>query len=119
MTTALRTYTDSKGREHQTFVQFKSKQIVLSNGAHQSLHPLFYRKWYPSMDTPERRARVILSDDFLKIDRYKEIMRKICDEKISNIVIVGGSHSGFSCAWLMLNGPASYKYNNHIKLNQW
>ena len=24
------------------------------------------------------------------------------------VVIIGGSHSGFSCAWLLLNGPAMY-----------
>lgn len=29
-------------------------------------------------------------------------------------MIVGGSHSGFSCAWLMLNGPATYNRNNSI-----
>lgn len=69
------------------------------------------------MDTPQRRQRVILSDDFLKIDKYKEIMKMICEEGLSKIVIVGGSHSGFSCAWLILNGPASYKKNNHINLN--
>ncbi len=25
------------------------------------------------------------------------------------VVIVGGSHSGFSCAWLLLNGPAGWE----------
>ena len=25
------------------------------------------------------------------------------------MVIIGGSHSGFSCAWLMLHGPAMYQ----------
>jgi hypothetical protein len=29
------------------------------------------------------------------------------------VVIVGGSHSGFSSAWILLNGPSSYK---HIKI---
>ena len=28
------------------------------------------------------------------------------------IVIIGGSHSGFSCAWMLLNGPAAYYMNN-------
>jgi len=29
---------------------------------------------------------------------------------------VGGSHSGFSCAWMLLNGPASYRHNTSVKL---
>ena len=119
MTTALKTYTDKSGAEKETFVQFKSKRLVLSNGAHQNLHPLFYKQWYPKMNTKENRQKVVLSDDFLKIDKYKETMKLICDQKLTNIVIVGGSHSGFSCAWLMLKGPASYNQNNSIKLKQW
>lgn len=42
------------------------------------------------------------------------MMAKIKEEKIKNIVIVGGSHSGFSCAWMLLNGPATYKKNTSI-----
>jgi len=30
---------------------------------------------------------------------------------MKNIVIIGGSHSGFSCAWMLLNGPAMYYKN--------
>ena len=41
-------------------------------------------------------------------------MEKINMNKYKNIVIVGGSHSGSSCAWLMLNGPATYNRNNSI-----
>ena len=40
-------------------------------------------------------------------------MRRIKENKIKNIVIVGGSHSGFSAAWMMLNGPATYCRNTH------
>jgi hypothetical protein len=28
----------------------------------------------------------------------------------AKVVIIGGSHSGFSCAWMLLNGPAAQKY---------
>ena len=113
LTTALRTITDKNGKERKTFVQFKSKKIVLSNGAHQILHPSFFKDWYPSLNTPEMKPRVILSDDFLKIGTYMKVMKLIVEKKLKKIVIVGGSHSGFSCAWLILNGPASYKHNNH------
>jgi hypothetical protein len=39
--------------------------------------------------------------------------------KPPKIVIIGASHSGFSCAWLLLNGPASYKTHNFLKLDKW
>ena len=44
-------------------------------------------------------------------------MSRINDNKLKNIVIIGGSHSGFSCAWLMLNGPATYNKNNVLNKN--
>jgi hypothetical protein len=28
----------------------------------------------------------------------------------AKVIIIGGSHSGFSCAWMLLNGPAAHKY---------
>ena len=71
------------------------------------------------MNNKAGKEKVILSDDFLKIDKYKEVMKTICEKKLKNIVIIGGSHSGFSCAWLILNGPASYKHNNSINLKKW
>ena len=42
-------------------------------------------------------------------------MKHIHDQKLKNIVIIGGSASGFSSAWLILNGPATYKKNNSIR----
>lgn len=36
-------------------------------------------------------------------------------DKIKNIVIIGGSHSGFSAAWVLINGPADILNNTHIK----
>lgn len=45
--------------------------------------------------------------DLINTNRYK------------NIVIIGGSHSGFSAAWLMLNGPATYKKNNSINTTKY
>jgi hypothetical protein len=63
----------------------------------------------------DRKDQVLLGDDFLKRDIYKATMEKINQNKLKNIVIVGGSHSGFSAAWLMLNGPATYQRMNSLK----
>lgn len=43
-------------------------------------------------------------------------MNQIKEKNLKKIVIIGGSHSGFSCAWMLLNGPATY-YNNNAGLN--
>ena len=60
-----------------------------------------------------KKDKVILSDQFLKRKSFKDIIHKINNKKIKNIVIVGGSHSGFSAAWLLLNGPADIYRNSY------
>lgn len=110
LTTAIKRYIDPEDKkEYETFVQFKSKAIVLSNGAKQFLHPLFYKEWFPFMAEPQMKKKVMLSDDFMRLDIFKKTCKKLIKKNQKNIVIVGGSHSGFSCAWLLLNGPADYK----------
>ena len=52
---------------------FKSRAVLLSNGAHQILHPLFYKEWFPTLD----QSKVVLSDEFLKMQKYKEVMSRI------------------------------------------
>ena len=51
----------------------------------------------------------------MRRDHFKSIMTRIKEQKLKKIVIVGGSHSGFSCAWMLLNGPATYNKNISIK----
>ena len=74
------------------------------------LHPSFYKDWFPFLE--DRKESVMLTSQFLKKEFFKPTMEKINEKKIKNIVIIGGSHSGFSCAWMMLNGPATYNRNN-------
>ena len=64
----------------------------------------------------DRKDRVILSDHFMKKEVYKATMERIFRHKYKNIVIVGGSASGFSSAWLILNGPANYNTNNSMAM---
>ena len=61
-----------------------------------------------------RRQDVILSDQFLQKETFTRTMRRIKLEKKRKIVIIGGSHSGFSAAWLLLNGPSSLLKNTKI-----
>jgi hypothetical protein len=61
------------------------------------------------------KERYVLGDHFLRRDYFKSIITRIKEQKLKKIVIVGGSHSGFSCAWMLLNGPATYNKNLSIK----
>ena len=38
----------------------------------------------------------------MKRDIYKKTIAQIKEQKLKKIVIIGASHSGFSCAWLLL-----------------
>jgi hypothetical protein len=44
-----------------------------------------------------------------------ETMSKARLEGIKKIVIIGGSHSGFSAAQMLLSGPTDLWHNTHIK----
>ena len=97
---------------NETTVHFRSKAIVLSNGASQNLHPEFFN-WFPFLSM--RKNDVILSDYFLQRKGFFETMDLIKRGNKKKIVIIGGSHSGFSSAWMLLNGPASVLKNSHEK----
>ena len=58
-----------------------------------------------------------MTGDFLKRDCFKSTIEKINQNKLKNIVIIAGSHSGFSTAWLLLNGPATHNKNNSRNLD--
>ena len=84
---------------------------MISNGGYQALNHNFYKD-FPFMK--DHKDKVLLAGHFLKQDTYKQTMQRIKENKYRNIVIIGGSHSGFSAAWMLLNGPATYKKNNSI-----
>jgi hypothetical protein len=87
-------------------VTFRSKAVVLSNGGSQSV-PDSQFKLFPAVS----RDRYVLADHLLRRDYFKQILTRIKEQRLKKIVIVGGSHSGFSSAWLLLNGPATYNKN--------
>ena len=58
---------------------------------------------------------MILSDYFLQRDGFLATINRIKQERLRNIVIIGGSHSGFSAAWMLMNGPADLLHNTHVR----
>lgn len=61
---------------------------------------------------------MLLSDYFLQRDGFLATIKRIKQEKIKKIVIVGGSHSGFSSAHMLLNGPTDLWHNTSINNTQ-
>ena len=90
---------------------FRSKAIVLSNGGQQNLHPDFY-SWFPFLES--RKEDVIMSDYMLQREGFRKTIHRLKERNRKKIVIIGGSHSGFSAAWLLLNGPADLLHNTHV-----
>ena len=86
---------------------FRSRALVIANGGVQGLHPELFN-WFPSIN-PER---IIASDEFLRREGYLKHIYSLNASRSKKVVIIGGSHSGFSCAWMLLNGPSTY-YNNN------
>lgn len=95
--------------QKQQQVTFRCRAVVLANGGHQGLYPSFFKD-FPFLK--QNRQNLVLSGQFLRQDTFKALMQRIKANGYKNIVIVGGSHSGFSCAWMLLHGPATYNRNN-------
>ena len=77
----------------------------------QNLHPDFY-DWFPFLSS--RKQDVLMSDYVLQKQGYIETIKRIKEMNRKRIVIIGGSHSGFSTAWLLANGPADILHNTHV-----
>lgn len=82
----------------------KSKVIILSNGNKIRIGKKLLEK-YKAINT----ENVYHSDYFLQEEGYKKIMEILKLREENKICILGGSHSAFSSAWLLLNKPADYK----------
>ena len=93
--------------ETDQVVMFRSRILVVSNGGVQGIHPELFN-WFPDLDP----RKVIASDDFLRNEGFINSIQMLNQKPKKKIVIIGGSHSGFSCAWMLLNGPAAYYKNN-------
>ena len=82
-------------------ISFLSKNIILATGSHQYIPKNF------KYDYSLKNNAVIFTSDFvLKESGYSELVKAV---KAKNgkckICILGGSHSGFSVVYLLLNGP--------------
>ena len=90
----------------ESTVYFKSKAVVIASGAKQVIDSRFVTELYPEPSARPEET-LIPSDSFLKKEVYLAQMRRLKGSPHPKVVIIGGSHSGFSCAHLLLHGPAT------------
>ena len=50
------------------------------------------------------------SDDVLKKEGFIKLLNYIKNNNVKEISIIGGSHSGLSWAWMLLNGSAMHDF---------
>ena len=88
----------------ETRIIFKCKAVIVNTGG----KPTIPKEIYNSV----AKDKLITADYLLKRNGYESFISTLNKNPTKRkIVIVGGSHSGFSSAWVLLNGPACYNYN--------
>lgn len=53
------------------------------------------------------------SDEVLKKQGFIRLLNYIKENNVKEISIIGGSHSGLSCVWMLLNGSAMHDFNEN------
>lgn len=88
-------------------ILIKTKSLVLATGGKQS----FEHPYFSQITNLKGEDRVFHSDFILKQEGYEIITNQLISSSKSKkkVVIIGGSHSGFSSAWILLNGPTTYR----------
>lgn len=89
-----------------TKMQFRSRAVVLSNGG----KPSIPREIFNGVP----KDKLITADYLLRREGFENFISTLIKNPAKRkIVIIGGSHSGFSSAWMLLNGPACYNHNKN------
>ena len=87
-------------------INFKSKAVVVSTGG----KPSIPRDIFNSISSD----KLITADYFLRQDGFEAfISTLIKNPDKRNIVIIRGSHSEFSSAWVLLNGSSWFNHNKN------
>lgn len=115
---------DNSDKNNLNQIIIKTKSLVIATGGKQDeLNP-----YYSKILEFKGVNNVFRSDYILREEGYEKILKTMIDSYLINvpnpqqnensnllnlkkkkIVIIGGSHSGFSCAWILLNDPSTYK----------
>jgi len=88
--------------------QIKAKHVVLANGGRPKI-PSNITQILKILKDP---SDFYFSNNILQEYGYRSLIENLSkkESKTKKIVIIGGSHSGFSSTWILLNRPSTYKH---------
>jgi len=84
---------------------FRCKTVIVASGGKPTIPKQVYDHF------PIERSKIIMGDNFLRSSVYKEEMEKLRKLENPKVVIIGGSHSGFSAAHVLTHGPNVFNHN--------
>ena len=85
--------------------QIKARVLILANGGKPSVNSKYVKEINKVININD----FYTSDYVLQEHGYKKLINNLKSKKDKKVFIVGGGHSGFSIAWILLHGPANYK----------
>ena len=88
-----------------TLHNIKSKAVILATGGRQKTT----NKMTIAIKNIVGEKNFFLSDYILQEQGFKLFTNSLFSRNKKRVIIIGGSHSGFSCAWILINQPSSYK----------
>jgi hypothetical protein len=100
-----------KDEEKNIETTVKARCVVMASGGRQAVRS----QLYSDIVKHKGESNVYLSDYVLQKPGYANMYENIVPNMKKKIVIIGGSHSAFSCAWIILNSPSSY---HNIKIGE-
>jgi lysine/ornithine N-monooxygenase len=88
-----------------TSYNIKTKALILATGGRQKLS----NKTTQEIKSLIGYKNFFLSDHVLQEQGFKSLTYTLFSKVKKRVIIIGGSHSGFSCSWMLLNQPSNYK----------
>ena len=98
-TTATTTNTSATTEGCDKTVTIYTESVALSTGGIQKVPDI---SLLTSLK-PTDKAKVLCSDYYCQQEGYDTIRTRLLSSVFKHVVIIGGSHSAFSCAWITIN----------------
>ena len=83
----------------------KAKTVILATGGRQTTSNRSSNEIVKIIG----ESNLFFSDYVLQEQGYKLFYSNLIKRRKKRVIIIGGSHSGFSCAWIIINKPVTYK----------
>ena len=86
--------------------QIKTRILIMANGGKSYIN----QKNIKELNKIVKTSDFYTSDNVLQENGYNKLINNLNTKKDKRVVIIGGGHSAFSSALIILNGPSNYKH---------